>query len=293
MTDAQPPRIDLHRHIWPTEFVAALSGRRTPPLLDGDRLVTAEGAFPIERDAYSADRCLADLDAHAIDLAVVSLQPTLGVDRLQAREASGLHALWGAGVQDLIVRSRGRLAAFSAGCVQDGFAGLCVSAETLHDRDRITRIANSLSEHGQALFVHPGPGAHRDNAPAWWGPGVDYTAQMQAAYAAWLDYGVQRWPSLPVVFAILAGGAPFQLERLEARGLDSSRLTTANIYLDTASYGRRSLEFCLATFGVTRLVYGSDAPVIDAAPTLSAIHALGKATADAICSLNPSTLIAA
>ena len=116
---------------------------------------------------------------------------------------------------------------------------------------------------------------------------------MQAAYAAWLDYGVQRWPSLPVVFAILAGGAPFQLERLEARGLDSSRLTAANVYFDTASYGRRSLELCLATFGVTRLVYGSDAPVIDATQTLSAIHALGKATADAIRSLNPSTLIAA
>ena len=165
VTGAQPPRIDLHRHVWPTEFVAALSARRTPPLLDADRLVTAEGAFPIERDAYSADRCLADLDAHAIDLAVVSLQPTLGVDRLQAREASGLHALWGAGVQDLIVRSRGRLAAFSAGWVQDGFAGLCVSAETLHDRDRIARIANSLSERGQALFVHPGPGARRGQRP--------------------------------------------------------------------------------------------------------------------------------
>jgi hypothetical protein len=290
---AEPPRIDVHRHVWPKEFVAALSARRTPPLLDGDRLVTAEGVFLIERDAYSADRCLADLDVHAIDLGVVSLQPTLGVDRLQAREASGLHALWGAGVQDLIVRSRGRLAAFSAGWVQDGFAGLCVSAETLHDRDRIARIATALSERGQALFVHPGPGAPREGAPAWWLPSIDYTAQMQAAYAAWLDFGAERWPSLPVVFAILAGGAPFQLERLAARGLDSSRLTAANVYFDTASYGRRSLEFCLATYGVTRLVYGSDAPVIDAAPTLSAIHALGKATADAICRLNPSALLAA
>jgi hypothetical protein len=287
------PRIDVHRHVWPTDFVAALSARRTPPLLDGDRLVTAEGVFPIERDAYSADRCLADLDAHAIDLAVVSLQPTLGVDRLQAREASGLHALWGAGVQDLIVRSRGRLAAFSAGWVQDGFAGLCVSADVLHDRDRMTRIASALSERGQALFVHPGPGAVRERAPVWWVPSIDYTAQMQGAYAAWLDFGAERWPSLPVVFAILAGGAPFQLERLEARGLESARFTAANVYFDTASYGRRSLEFYLATFGVTRLVYGSDGPVIDAAPTLDAIHALGKATADAICRLNPAALIAA
>jgi hypothetical protein len=289
----QPPRIDVHRHVWPSEFVAALSARRTPPLLDGDRLVTAEGVFPIERNAYSADRCLADLDESAIDLAVVSLQPTLGIDLLPAREASALHALWIGGVQELLHRSEGRLAAFSAGWVQDGFAGLCVSAETLHDRSRVDRIATALSERGQALFVHPGPGARDDRAPAWWASGVDYTAQMQAAYAAWLDYGAERWPSLPVVFAILAGGGPFQIERLQSRGLDSSRVTAANVYFDTASYGRRSLELCLATFGVTRLVYGSDGPVIDPQPTLAAIHALGKATADAICRVNPSALLAA
>jgi hypothetical protein len=293
VTGAEPPRIDVHRHVWPAEFVAALSARRTPPLLNGDRLVTAEGVFGFERDAYSAERCLADLDANAIDLAVVSLQPTLGVERLQAREAAGLHALWGAGVQDLILRSGGRLSAFSAGWVQDGFAGLCVSADTVRDRPRIDRIATALSERGQALFVHPGPGAPPRAAPAWWAPAVDYTAQMQAAYAAWLDYGAERWPSLPVVFAILAGGAPFQLERFQSRGLENSRVTAGNVYFDTASYGRRSLEFCLATFGITRLVYGSDGPVIDAEPTLSAIHALGKATADAICRVNPSAILAA
>jgi hypothetical protein len=96
-----------------------------------------------------------------------------------------------------------------------------------------------------------------------------------------------------VVFAILAGGAPFQLERLRSRGVDTRRLTRANVHFDTASYGRLSLELCLAAYGVDRLVYGSDAHVIDANTTLAAVNALGKATADAICRHNPAALLAA
>jgi predicted TIM-barrel fold metal-dependent hydrolase len=116
---------------------------------------------------------------------------------------------------------------------------------------------------------------------------------MQAAYAAWLTDGAPRWPDIPVVFAILAGGAPFQLERLRSRGVDTRLLTGANVHLDTASYGRLSLELCLAAYGVGHLVYGSDAPVIDAGPTLAAVNALGKATADAICRHNPAALLVA
>ena len=290
---AYSPRVDVHRHVWPKEFVAALAARRTPPMLDGDLLVTGEGTFAVDRDAHSPERCLADLDQDEIDVAVVSLQPTLGIDLLPPREAAALNGVWSASVHDLVHRSDGRLAAFAAGWVQDGFAGLCVSAATLIDRERTSRIAAALTGRGQALFVHPGPGAPPKGAPGWWAPTVDYTAQMQAAYAAWLDYGVERWPALPVVFAILAGGAPFQVERLQSRGVDSARVVDAKVYFDTASYGRRSLELCLSTFGVTRLVYGSDRPVIDAAPTLSAIHGFGDATADAIFRVNPSTLLAA
>src|SRR5207253_2756151 len=83
--------------------------------------------------------------------------------------------------------------------------------------------------------------------------GVDYVGQMQVAYAAWLADGTSRWPGLPVVFAILAGGAPIQLERLAGRGLDVRSVLEADVYFDTASYGSRALELCLATYGVGRV----------------------------------------
>ena len=63
-------------------------------------------------------------------------------------------------------------------------------------------------------------------APDWWPAVVDYTSQMQRAYLAWLAHGQERWPDVDVVFAILAGGGPIQLERLASRGVDVGRRCT-------------------------------------------------------------------
>jgi predicted TIM-barrel fold metal-dependent hydrolase len=64
------------------------------------------------------------------------------------------------------------------------------------------------------------------------------------------------------------------------------------LYLDTASYGPRALELCLAAFGAGRLVYGSDRPVLDAAPTLLALDELGADVREAVATTNPSSLFA-
>ena len=81
-----------------------------------------------------------------------------------------------------------------------------------------------------------------------------------------------RWPDVNVVFAILAGGGPIQLERLASRGVDVEAVLYSNVFFDTSSYGPRALEVCVETFGVEQLVFGSDAPVVDPA---HAVHALG------------------
>ena len=286
-----PPRVDVHRHVWPGTFTEALRSRTKPPCLQGSTLVTPEGRFEIELDAHDAGRCLAELDREGVDVAVISLQPTLGISGLPSDEAAELHRVFDDGAHDVVAASGGRLRAFSAGAVREGFAGAGVAAEALLDLDSLAPTLDELELRGQTLFVHPGPARTRRRAPAWWAPAVDYTAQMQAAYAAWIAGGADRWPGLPVVFAILAGGAPFQLERLRSRGVDTRRVVDANVRFDTASYGRLSLELCLAAYGVEHLVYGSDAPVVDPTPTLSAVNALGKATADVICRYNPADLL--
>jgi predicted TIM-barrel fold metal-dependent hydrolase len=93
------------------------------------------------------------------------------------------------------------------------------------------------------------------------------------------------------VFAILAGGAPFQLERLAGRGLDVRSMISANVYLETSSYGRRALELTMATYGVSRIVYGSDAPVSDPRTMLREVKTFGKAVTAAVCEENPARLL--
>ena len=93
------------------------------------------------------------------------------------------------------------------------------------------------------------------------------------------------------MFAILAGGAPFQLERLATRGVDVRSTLHDNVFLDTSSYGRRALELCIETFGVDQLVYGSDIPVADPAPTLRAVLGFGDSVAHMIRDANPTRLL--
>ena len=297
--------IDVHQHLWPEEFVAALARRTAPPRLKDDELDLGEGGrHRVDLAAHDVDERVRALDRNGVDLALVSLQPTLGIEALALEERKDLLDTWHRGMREVVAGSGGRLAALSAGAALDGFAGATVPAPALvsafrdsgasnaGDSTGIAELLGRLEGSGRFLFVHPGFAAQPDRAPAWWASGVPYTAQMQAAYLAWVARGAEAHSALPVVFALLAGGAPVQLERLRSSGLEPRAAVNRNVFLDTASYGRRALELCLATFGVGQLVYGSDVPVLDPEPTLRALAEFGDAVADAVRKENPSLLLA-
>jgi predicted TIM-barrel fold metal-dependent hydrolase len=283
--------IDLHRHLWPDGLVEALRSRTAAPCLRNGTLVLADGEWEVDTQTYGLERCLADLDRDGIDLAVVSCPPTFGIELLPAEESEPLLNAYHAGALEAIAASDGRLRAFALERPREGFAGATLGAPALLELDRIAPVLDELERSRSVLFVHPGPSDTPSRTPPWWAAVVGYTAQMQAAYVSWLATGIDRWPDLRVVFAILAGGAPIQLERLRSRGFDVRRALGANLYLDTASYGRHAFELCLASYGGQSLVYGSDAPVIDPAPTLEAIRGFGQAVTDAICVDNPTELL--
>jgi predicted TIM-barrel fold metal-dependent hydrolase len=282
---------DLHHHLWPEPFIKRLSTREQPPFLRGSVLTTIEGSFPIDLADHDLDRRVAVLDEAGIDVAVVSLQPTLGFEALPVQERRPLLTAYNDGIADLVDASGGRLLALAAGEPRPGFAGVCVGASRLIDMARLSQILDRLERTGGFLFVHPDCGSNAPAKPSWWAALVDYTAGMQAAYLAWVDKGAPQWPNLKVVFALLAGGAPFQLERLQSRGVATQRLTSLPVFLEAGSYGRLSLELCLAAYGVDRIVFGSDTPIIDPTSTLSAIKALGKAATHAICDRNAAFLL--
>jgi len=283
---------DIHQHLWPEAFVAALSSRNEVPYLRGTELVTPEGAFPLDLQAHDPGRRLADLDRDEINVAVLSLQPSLGLEQLAASEQDELELTWADGAAALTRESGGRFRAFAPWRVLEGFAGTSVGASALVDPDRHSHLLAEVDAAGGALFVHPeAEGAQPPGWPDWWRWTAGYTAQMQRAYLSWLAFGRHRYPRVRVVFAILAGGAPFQLERLSQRGVDVRSALDSGVFFDTATYGRRAIELCVETFGVGHLVYGSDTPVVDPRFTLQAVRGFGDAVARVIQIETPRTLL--
>ena len=287
------PTIDFHQHFWPEPLIELLARRDQPPRLRGSSLELAgELESEIDLRAHELDVRLALLDRWEIDVAVVSLQPTLGLAALSEDESAEIVAAYERGILELETVAPGRIVPLAAGSDLEGFAGACVGAPELMDLKPLAPKLDELVRRNALLFLHPGPARAPAGTPAWWSAVVEYTAQMQAAHAVWLAAGAARWPTLKVVFALLAGGAPFQLERLRSRGVSGRDVLHENVFFETSSYGTRALELCLATFGVSQLVFGTDVPVLDPEAGLDAVRGFGDAVADALCKQNPARLLA-
>lgn len=285
------PSIDIHQHLWPEPFVAALRARKSPPFLDRDVLILREGRFALDLQHDELDARLELLDRDGIDRAVISLQPTLGTGDLPAGERDELEGTWVEGVREVVAASNGRLQAFAPGLHLPGFVGTSVDCHAFTNIDEIAPLLDELERRSEPLFVHPGAVTRTEPVPGWWTAVVDYTAQMHVAYFRWLVDGRRRWPSLRIAFAILAGGAPFQLERLGQRGPDTRSVLDPNVYFDVATYARRSIELCAETFGVSQLLYGSDRPVVEPTLTLRAVRGFGESVEKILTIDNPTSFL--
>lgn len=286
-------RYDLHQHLWPEAFVAVLRARgRQPRIEDGD-LITGEGRFPVDLDDHDPGRRVEALDQDGLDIAVLSLQPSLGLDALPTDERSELEQAWADSVHDLVAASDGRFLAFSPTEVRAGFVGVSLGSSTFQDFERSAPVLDRAAAAGAVVFVHPDGGGPADPAwPPWWEWVTGYPARMQSAYLAWLAIGRERWPTLKVLFAMLAGGGPFQLERLARRGVDVRSALDPNTFFEVSTHGRRAMELCIETFGVDQLAYGSDTPVVDPRPTLDAVRGFGDAVVHVLQTDTPSRLLA-
>jgi hypothetical protein len=283
---------DLHQHLWPASFVEELRSRAVAPCLHGEELVTCEGHFRVTLEAHEPEQRLRALDRDGIDVAVLSLQPSLGLRELPDEEAERLEEAWVDGVRGVMRAGGGRFLAFSPSRVRDGFAGVSVGATAFADLDRSAAILDAAARAGTAVFVHPDAGSvPEEGRPSWWEWVVGYPARMQEAYLAWLAVGRERWPTVRVLFAMLGGGGPFQLERLARRGVDVRSALDPNTYFEVSTHGRRAIELCVETFGVAQLVYGSDTPVVDSGPTLDAVRGFGDAVTYVLQSETPQRLL--
>jgi 6-methylsalicylate decarboxylase len=276
-------RIDFHQHVWTNEVRDALERRSEPPRLAGGRLaLPIGGEFHVEPQSYDPATRLQALREAGLDAAVVSLPPT-------SEPTQEVIDVWHESAPALAASSQGRFIPLAYRSARPGFAGSIVAARDLTDLGRLAPLLGRLERAEQILFVHPGPA--RAAAEGWWAAGVEYSCQMQAAFAAWVARGAARWPRLQVVFALLGGGAPFQVERLIRRGLAAGAPFAPNIWFESSSYGERALELSLQTFGAARLLFGSDAPVDLVRPARSVVASFGSALETQMLSSNPATVL--
>jgi 6-methylsalicylate decarboxylase len=298
-------RTDVHQHLLGQPLIAALAQRRRPPALirrrDGWTFrLAGEADSVLTIDATDARLRHAELRRDGVDRALVALSSALGIETLPGEEAVPLLAAYQRGVEAL----RAPFGAWGAvqleapdpaevdALIARGVVGLSLPATALATPAALERVGPLLARleaHDAPLFVHPGPvapGRGGGAVPSWWPGLTDYVAQMQAAWLAFAHAGRRAHPRLRVLFAMLAGGASLQLERLAARGGPAGVVRDPLVFYDTSSYGPRMLRAAIAVVGAGQLVHGSDRPVVE--PLVpSGDTALGHA----LLRVNPSRLL--
>jgi predicted TIM-barrel fold metal-dependent hydrolase len=296
------PAIDIHQHLWPEPLLRALSQRREPPMLvrrAGGWVLRLRGEpeAPVDLADHDPDRRAALVRADGLDRALVAPSVPLGIEALPAGEAEPLLEAYHEGVTAL-PDEFGAWAAVGlaepdpvalAELLDGGFAGACVDAGAIGGPDGLDRLGpvlETLERRGAPLFVHPGaaPPGGPEGMPSWWPALTSYVASMQAAWHAFAVWGRPAHPQLRVCFAMLAGLAPLQRERLVARG--GPAVSDPDVFLDVSSYGARTVDAVVRELGVDRLVEGSDRPVVRVTEL-----PLGDAVRTALRERNPARLL--
>lgn len=256
-------------------------------------------------DATDAELRERQLRSDGVDRALVALSSALGIESLPGEEAAALLEAHHQGAEAL-PKAFGAWGAVGLeapepadvdALIARGFVGISLPAAALGTPAAIERVGpllERLERHDAPLFVHPGPVATGRGAsasrgssePPWWPALTGYVAQMGAAWLAFLHAGRRAHPRLRVLFAMLAGGAPLQLERLAARGGPAGAARDPLLFYDTSSYGPLALRATIDAVGAAQLVHGSDRPVVEATVPL-ADTALGHA----LLRVNPSRLL--
>jgi hypothetical protein len=295
-----PVSVDLHQHVWPESFLAALRARRRRPRLAGWELqLPGERTWAIDPADHDVDARAAIAAADGDELVCVAPSAALGLDRLARAEAEELAAAWLDGALALpppfrpwaMVGIREPDPRALREALERGAIGLEVAADVLAAADGLDRLGpllDVLEEAGAALLVHPGPAGGDDapGRPEWWAPVVPYVAQLHAAWWAWAAAGRDRHPGLRVCFAALAGLGPLHGERWRARGGGRAAIDPL-AFVETSSYGTQAVDAVVRALGIDVVCHGSDRPYAEPPHP-----ALGDAALHAIRTTNPGRLLA-
>ena len=275
---------DVHQHLWPEGFVAALAGRSDAPAVRRDGRgwvirVPGEPDSPFGTVAHDPVVRAAGLVASGLGRALLCMSTPLGIEALPEDQARPLLDAWHDGVFAAgeafgvwgALPVHGATPGDVRALLDRGAVGVSLPAAALASPSRIEAAGPVLAEleaRDAPLLLHPGPigpppAARDDGDAAWWPALTSYVGDMSLAWHAFAGWGRAAHPSLRVCFAMLAGLAPLHVERLALRGGPAGSVNDPNLFYDTSSYGPRAIAAMAGVVGVDQLVTGSDRPVVD------------------------------
>jgi predicted TIM-barrel fold metal-dependent hydrolase len=309
------PVVDIHTHIYPPFYVSLLRGRSSLPFIrtfDGsDRLIILPGendlstpstsrGRPLGPNYWDANRKIAFMDAHGIDISVMSLaNPWL--DFLDPHEAASTAMEVNDDINKVCNEHPGRLYAFGVLPLSGMTEAIVSEVQRLKslkymrgvimgttglgcglDDPSMNPIWQALEDTDSVTFLHPhyglpgdvyGPrrGDYGHVLPLALGFPLETTIAVTRMYLS----GVwDRFPRLKMLIAHSGGTLPFLAGRIESCIAHDAHLMgenkaprrnlwevlRQNIYLDAVIYSEVGLKAAVDASGADRLLFGTDHP---------------------------------
>lgn len=292
------PCCDIHAHFIPPSLVEDL---RSGSAIDGMQLEDRDGQpwvthrqgpkYPLQPELHDTEARLALMDRMGIDVALVSLSPTLLFYWLESSEAADWARRANDDIAALVAEGGGRIEGIAQLPMQDadaaiaearrakdelGFKGVQLAPMILDrtlDDDDFFPVLEELDRLGLPMMLHPYFVGAGDR------PGLDkyfmtnlaghpYSTAVGASRLI-LSGALDRLPNLAPVLVHGGGYLPYQIGRLdhghEVRPEAKACELTPSAYLrrfvfDTLTHSPAALSYLIDLVGSDRVAYGTDFP---------------------------------
>jgi aminocarboxymuconate-semialdehyde decarboxylase len=305
-----PRVIDHQAHWYPPAYFESILDRDTLPRArtNGREIYVYTDDRGVEQlcpsTFHSLDVHLADMDEHGVDVAVVSPNLVGEVSRLPVDAAVETVEILNAEIARAQRAHPERLVGLAMIPPQDPDAAIQVLERAVNDHrlagvcllsnvagspivgDRLSRLYRRIEELGLPIFLHPSHSSVVDDIG--YGPTIEIGLGWMfetAAAALSLIYGgvLDTCPDLIVVHPHLGGALPGVVGRVVECEIGSKpryplrSYLRRNFYVDTVQKTRGAAGLASDTYGLDRLVFGTDFPWITRrSSTESTQQALGR-----------------
>ncbi len=310
-------RIDVQTHHMPDAYVKALAARSDFPLFEreGDAWFaqgTAHARLPMGAALLDIALKLEEMDAHGIDLALISVNipgPDLAANPAEADE---LARIGNDGIAEAAAAHPDRFRGFAnlgfgdidatcrelERCIDDlGFVGLQVFAYVGGNRPlddpAFEPVWAMLGERGIPLVLHPGPSpAGAAYADYWLGPMVGFLFDETLAALRLIMSGImERHPGLKVLLPHGGATLPLLIGRVDRlsgnRPGPRDNISHApshyfeRIHTDAVAHSETALRLAFQEMGADRLMFATDAPWVPAEAHVKIVESLNLSAEDA------------